>query len=211
MLSTIDVINNVLTDTVEERHWKLIAKRIGCKLERDHIDLKLKTLMEIIKEAKEKYKEENKTEFKIEEWIKNIAKQAVCESQLSKDVKEIRKKWESLHLTTNTVGSKILLAGTEILFETMNECMISLQNILSDEYAAPLRDEAEQLYRNISKVEEILDEMVILEKKIKTVDDLLTKEEFKAQSSIGTKFEEALKAWTEGRGEVDRSTTTEES
>ena len=195
MLSAIDVIKNVLKDTVQEWHWKTIMEMLACKVKRDDPELNLKTLMTLIKDAKKKWKEDNKSEAKIEEWIAGIVDQAMHEYQLSKEYEKIKQKWDALHPTTRQApGSKLFLEEPERLQEVINDCMSSLQKILGNEYAAPLRDKAEDLYKKISKFEEILEELLIVEKKIKLVDELLSKEEFKTQN-FGTKCEEVQKLW----------------
>ncbi len=195
MLSAIEVIKNVLKDTVQEWHWKMIMEMLACNMKRDDPELNLKALMTLIKDAKKKWKEEHKSEAKIEEWITGIVDQAMHEFQLSKDFDKIKQKWEGLHPTTRQApGSRIFLEEPDRLLEIINDCMANLQKILSNEYAAPLRDSAEQLYKKISKFEEIIEELLIVEKKIRLIDELMNKEEFKAQS-FGTKYDEVQKLW----------------
>ena len=132
----------------------------------------------------------------MENWIRSVADQAKQESKLDGDYKKIKRNWKLLYLTSKQVGeSKIWqLEEPEKKIEIMNECMINLQKILGNQYAEPLRQKAEKLYKNISSIEEIIDEMILVEKKLKIADELLKKEEFKG-INLGNRFEETHKEW----------------
>eukprot|EP01022_Parablepharisma_sp_SALTPOND_P018182 TRINITY_DN2960_c0_g1_i1.p1 TRINITY_DN2960_c0_g1~~TRINITY_DN2960_c0_g1_i1.p1 ORF type:complete len:2343 (+),score=376.94 TRINITY_DN2960_c0_g1_i1:1637-8665(+) len=213
ILSTIDVIKNVTKETVEDRHWNVIAKEISCKYTRKDPEFKFKTLMKIIKDAKKRWKEENKADAKIEEWIAKIAEQAMYEQELSRDFDKIKLKWD-IHLTTKQVNNKPVVEDPERIFGILNECMGKLEKILGNEYAAPLREQAEQLYKNIAKIEEVLEEIIMIQNKMKMVDELITREEFRIQN-FSTKYDEVVKPWrrylkkTAGANEATRDTLSQ--
>ena len=59
---TFQVIKHILNDTVEERHWRIIASAISCQFSREDSDLTLGALMKILEDGKIKWKEENKND-----------------------------------------------------------------------------------------------------------------------------------------------------
>eukprot|EP00831_Metopus_contortus_P082124 TRINITY_DN8804_c0_g1_i2.p2 TRINITY_DN8804_c0_g1~~TRINITY_DN8804_c0_g1_i2.p2 ORF type:complete len:127 (-),score=33.35 TRINITY_DN8804_c0_g1_i2:126-506(-) len=87
---------------------------------------------------------------KIEEWIEAITMQAKHEYEVSTELDMIKAKWESLILRVSMNGNKLCLGEPENLFIKLDKCINKLQVILSNEYAAPLREKADQLYRNIA-------------------------------------------------------------
>ncbi len=187
MIITINVVEDVLRkEVIEDRHWKTIAQKIDCKLSRDDPGLTLSALGKILEAKMKDHKEEA-----IELWIHDIANQAVQESKLSAELESIRKEWENLHFSTQQVGNKNVLRDTDKMFKSMDEYLINLQKILNSEYADPLRNKAEQLYKNISKIEEILYEMIEIENKMRVADEQPSKEESKKDNT----YDEVLKFW----------------
>ena len=183
-------------------------------MERKDPNLVLSVFVNILQQAQKDWNKEVMGYGKVEEWIQSIADQAKQENSLNLDFVKIRTEWERLHANTKQVGiSKILqLEDPEKTFESLNECIINLQKILGSKYAAPLRDTAEKLYKNISYVEEIFDEMVIAEKKLKIIEELNSKDEFKG-INLGNRLEEAIKNWKKftgkPQGEQTRNTLNE--
>ena len=208
------MIKNIKEDTVLPRHWQKIQKNISCTMEKKDPNLVLSVFVGILQQAQSSWNKDVMGYGKVEEWIQSIADQAKQESSLNQDFVKIKAKWEGLHANARQVGiSKILqLEDPEKTFEYMNECIINLQKILGSKYAAPLRDMAEKLYKNISYVEEIFDEMVIAEKKLKIIEELNAKDEFKG-INLGNRLEEAIKIWKrftgKPQGEQTRNTLNE--
>lgn len=193
MLSTIDVINNILKETVEKRHWDTIAQKINCGYARDDAEFTFVALMDMLADTKQRLKE-SRVDLKIEDWIATVADQAKYEHKLSRDFERIRARWD-VHLTTQQVGNRVKVQDMEGIFSTLEECMVSLDAILGNEYAAPLKDRAEQLYGNIAKIEEILSEMAMVESKMQQVDELLETEEFKTLTFSNNRYDEVQKQW----------------
>jgi hypothetical protein len=59
LISTLDVISNILKDNVKDRHLSMIASRIGCKISKEDAELTLGSLLNTIKETKKKAIDEN--------------------------------------------------------------------------------------------------------------------------------------------------------
>lgn len=197
MLSALDIIENIMKDTVLPRHWKRIQMQIGCNFEIKDPKFIFEVLVEIIQKGQKTWAKDNKLGYsRIEDWIRSVANQAMQEYKLENDYKKIKMEWKILYLNSKQVGeSKIWqLEEPEKRIEMINVYMVNLQKILGNQYAAPLSKKAEKLYKNISLVEEILDEMILAEKKLRIVDELLRKEEFKGVI-LGNKFDEAHKEW----------------
>ena len=199
MLSTIDVINNILKKTVEKRHWDIISVKINCGYTRDDPEFTFIALMDMLDDAKKKLKEEKKADSKIEDWIATIADRAKYEHKLSKDFEKIRARWD-VHLTITQAGNNVkhntmIVQDIELIINTLEECMTSLDKILSNEYGAPLKDKAEKLYSNIAKIEEILSEIAIIQHKMQIVNDLLATEEFKTLTFSNNRYDEVQKLW----------------
>ena len=159
----------------------------------------------MIKDTKQKLKEEGNTDGKIEEWISTIADQAKHEHQLSRTLTKIKHKWD-VHLTTTQVDNRMMVQDMPGILNTLNECMTGLDIILTNEYAAPLKNDAEEVYNKIAKIEEILLEMNTVESKMKIVDDLLTREEFKSHTFSNNRYDEVQKAWKRYLKRVGTST-----
>ena len=196
MLSTINVIDYIRQDTILPRHWERIQRQINCTHEIKDKEFSFEILVGIIQKTQASWAKEKSGFPKVENWIRSIADQAKQENKLDVDYKKVKLKWKKLYLMSKQVGeSKIWqLEEPEKKIEEMNDCMINLQKILGNQYADPLRSKAEKLYKNISLIEEILDEMILVEKKLKIADELLKKEEFKG-INLGNRFEEAHKDW----------------
>jgi len=193
LLSTIDVINNILKEWIEKYHWDMMAKKLQCKYTREAKELTFQVLMEIIKETKKRIKEEEKSDLKIEEWIAVIADQANHEQSLGEKFKKIQSKWD-VHLSTAQFGKIFTVQDTDKILNNLSECLTSLDGILSNEYCGPFKDDAEKLYKDIARIEEIFFEMTIVESKLRLVDNLITRDEFKSQN-LQSKYEEVQKAW----------------
>ena len=193
-LSAIDVINNIMKSTVEKRHWDLIATKISCQYSRDDPEFVFAALINILKEVKKKQKEENLNEIRLEEWISTIAGQAEHEYQLERKFEKIRLKWD-VQLNTSQVGNMIMIQDLDVIFETLESCMMSLEKILDNKYAAPLRKKAEKLSKSIGRIHEILKEMEMVEQKIKLVNYMVTKEELKNHVFSNNRYDEVLKLW----------------
>ena len=197
MLSALDIIENILKDTVLPRHWKRIQTQINCNYEIKDPKFVFEVLVEIIQKNQKTWAKDNKMGFsRIEDWIRSVADQAMQEYKLENDYKKIKMEWKILYVNSKQVGeSKIWqLEEPERRVEMLNIFMINLQKILGNQYAAPLSKKAEKLFKNLSLVEEILEEMILVERKLRIVDELLKKEEFKGVI-LGNKFEEVHKEW----------------
>ncbi len=192
MQSTIGVVENILRKEVDEEHWKIFQGLLDCKYKRDNPELTLMELSNLIAAVKQAHKESHKDQapIKIEDEIREKANQAAQEHKLSSQLDAIKKEWENMLLPTEPVLSKVQIKDSDILFNTMNELLINLNKLMSNEYAERIRPKAEQIYQAISQVEELLTEIIEVQRKMKIVDEMQKVDIYK-----GKEYDEAQKPW----------------